>query len=236
MRFTYIDNTIQKFVINDLTINISHDEMVWAPSEYAKMFAHILYSIDINGLEICDVGTGSGILGILCALRGARVTALDLNPNAVSLTKTNAHLNNVNIQCLLSDGFSVFSHGKKKYFDLIVCNPPTLPKTNVNDNLKNAEQWNQNGEGRSVLDEVLYYGMNYLNSGGKLITCSSSEQHWKKTLEALKKWKKWNVLKKISFPMSNLYTPFINEWLRSGLIRKQGSVFLHDVHFIEAVF
>lgn len=47
-------------------------------------------------LAILDVGTGSGILALACALMGCRnITAIDTCPNAVEVTRENATINNV---------------------------------------------------------------------------------------------------------------------------------------------
>jgi len=48
-----------------------------------------------EGVEVFDIGTGSGILAVAAAKLGARVQAGDIDPLAVKIAKENARLNNV---------------------------------------------------------------------------------------------------------------------------------------------
>lgn len=53
-------------------------------------------SVDEGARAVLDVGTGSGILAIAAALLGAqRVTAIDIDPNAVRVARENAERNRV---------------------------------------------------------------------------------------------------------------------------------------------
>jgi tRNA (guanine37-N1)-methyltransferase len=46
---------------------------------------------------------GVGPFAILCAKKGAKVTAVELNPHAVDYLKKNAELNKVDVECVLGD-------------------------------------------------------------------------------------------------------------------------------------
>jgi SAM-dependent methyltransferase len=72
--------------------------------------------------RVLDVGTGSGIVGLLQAGEGRRVVALDVNPRAVAFATFNARLNG-------ADGFScrqrsIFDGVGDERFDLVLSNPP----------------------------------------------------------------------------------------------------------------
>jgi ribosomal protein L11 methyltransferase len=57
-----------------------------------------------SGARVLDVGTGSGILAIgACLLGAAHVTALDVDPLAVTATIENAHANDVSDRIAASD-------------------------------------------------------------------------------------------------------------------------------------
>ena len=57
-----------------------------------------------SGMRVLDVGTGSGILAIgACLLGASHVTALDLDPLAVSATRENAEANGVSERIAASD-------------------------------------------------------------------------------------------------------------------------------------
>jgi ribosomal protein L11 methyltransferase len=57
----------------------------------------LLDELDLAGTAVADVGCGSGILALAAAARGARVVAVDLDPDAVEVTVENAHHNGVEV-------------------------------------------------------------------------------------------------------------------------------------------
>jgi release factor glutamine methyltransferase len=71
---------------------------------------------------VLDMGTGSGINGILAASRGARVVAVDMNPRALEAARANAERNGVadRMEVRHSDVFSAVEGA----FDLIIFDPP----------------------------------------------------------------------------------------------------------------
>ena len=81
--------------------------------------------------HILDMCTGSGIIGISIAKEceekkmPVKVTCSDLSDHAISLTKENMELNGVKLEIVKSDLFEKF---KRKKFDVIVSNPPYIPK------------------------------------------------------------------------------------------------------------
>ena len=70
-----------------------------------------------------DMGTGCGIGAIFAARRGYRVTAVDVNPDAVRCCRINALLNRLenNIEAVEGDLFAPIA-GQR--FDLVLFNPP----------------------------------------------------------------------------------------------------------------
>ena len=77
---------------------------------------------------ICDIGTGSGALGISLAhyLPLARVFATDISPQALDTARDNATSLQVEVEFLEGDLLSPFLD-KENYFDLIVANLPYIP-------------------------------------------------------------------------------------------------------------
>jgi methylase of polypeptide subunit release factors len=229
-----IDDVLTYISIGKFDIRIQKNPNVWIPTEYAKHFLTILHDNNLKGIHVCDVGTGSGVLGILAALMGAEVVALDLNPDAICQAQINAAMNNVQMTCLLSDVFSALSIKKGRQFDIIICNPPTLPGT-TSQTRENAAQWNENGNGRTVLDMVLMNGCSFLSPGGKIIASSSSEQGWERTKALLKQYDTWRILKTITLQMDCLYEQFCQKWYKDGIIKRENGHFVHDIYFFEAV-
>lgn len=78
---------------------------------------------------VLDMGTGSGIIAIGAAQRGARVLACDIVPDAVAVARENvAHANlSSRVTVLQSDLFSAIPSGSK--FDRIIFNSPFWDRT-----------------------------------------------------------------------------------------------------------
>ncbi|MGH2537395.1 MAG: HemK2/MTQ2 family protein methyltransferase [Candidatus Promineifilaceae bacterium] len=72
---------------------------------------------------VLDLGTGSGAGAIFAARRGAAVTAVDINPEAVRCARLNALLNGLEgrIEAVQGD---LFAPVAGRCFDLILFNPP----------------------------------------------------------------------------------------------------------------
>jgi SAM-dependent methyltransferase len=82
----------------------------------------------LDGRRVLDVCAGSGVQGLICAARGAAsVTALELQPGTVDVSRFNAALNGltarVEVRC--SDLFGALRPHER--FDFFVCNPPFMP-------------------------------------------------------------------------------------------------------------
>jgi ribosomal protein L11 methyltransferase len=71
--------------------------------ETTSLIAEALAARSLEGVSVLDVGCGSGILGLVAlALGAARVRAIDVDPDAVAVTRENAERNGVG-PCLQSD-------------------------------------------------------------------------------------------------------------------------------------
>ena len=70
-----------------------------------------------------DMGCGSGVGGIFAAQRGYRVTAVDLNPEAVRCARINVLLNRLEDRIEVRQG-DLFAPVRGERFHLILFNPP----------------------------------------------------------------------------------------------------------------
>ena len=86
-----------------------------------KHFLDYLQKQDLSGLKFLELGSGSGIISLLAARKGAVVTASDINALAVQNTTDNALKNNLKVTAIESD---LFNNLKGIAFDYIVINPP----------------------------------------------------------------------------------------------------------------
>lgn len=75
------------------------------------------------GARALDLGTGSGVGSVFAARRGYRVTAVDVNPEAIRCVRLNALLNGMEERIEARHG-DLFAPVAGESFDLILFNPP----------------------------------------------------------------------------------------------------------------
>ncbi len=77
-----------------------------------------------DSLKVLDFGTGTGFLAITAALKGAKVIALDINPDAIKCAQFNVMNNKVEdkVECRLSNGFDKIDESER--FDIITAGIP----------------------------------------------------------------------------------------------------------------
>ena len=96
--------------------------MVYEPREDSYFLQE--WVAKLAGGHVLDMGTGSGILAMTALERGAKVTAVDIDEDAVSNFALMAGRQGIaNLVVKQSDLFSAV----RGHFDLIVFNPPYLP-------------------------------------------------------------------------------------------------------------
>ena len=90
----------------DLSLNKQKVRAIWQATSYAKFATCLETGLDdfISRLnihaehQVLDVACGSGNFALLAARRGATVTGLDFNPDALAVARTRAKEANVTIQ------------------------------------------------------------------------------------------------------------------------------------------
>jgi len=154
--------------------------MIYTPREDSFLLKkYVLFYA--QGKRVLDVGTGSGIQALAAKDSGAlKVLALDIDEEAVK--KVNA----LGIECIKSDLFEKI----KERFDLIVFNPPYLPKNKIED-LESARITSGGLKGDEIIIRFLKQSKKHLGENGKILIVLSSLTPRKRILELLKK-QKWN--------------------------------------------
>ncbi|MEG1723587.1 MAG: peptide chain release factor N(5)-glutamine methyltransferase [Bacteroidales bacterium] len=97
-----------------------------------------------TGLQVLDIGTGSGCIAVSLALRlpEAKVTAFDISDDALAIARENATLNNAQVNFRQTDILNYDPTPEKALFDIIVSNPPYVcesEKEEMTDNVLKYE-------------------------------------------------------------------------------------------------
>lgn len=107
-------------------INIRKCKGVYSPSDDTLLLAKAVLSYLQEGEHFLEIGVGTGLIAILAAKNGARVTGTDLEEKALDCTKKNAELNQVELNLKKSD---LFANIERK-FKIVAFNAPYLPASN----------------------------------------------------------------------------------------------------------
>ena len=94
-----------------------------------KLLLEFVEMLPLKDKTFLELGCGCGIISILAAQKGAKVTSTDINQIALDALQKNAAKNYVFLAILHSD---LFENLYGKSFDFIVINPPYYPKTPQN--------------------------------------------------------------------------------------------------------
>ena len=78
-----------------------------------------------------DVGTGSGCIAVTLArlIPESRITAVDISEKALSIARENARRLDAKVDFRQGDALGELFPGQREQFDLIVSNPPYIPRS-----------------------------------------------------------------------------------------------------------
>jgi len=128
------------------------------------------------GLQIADVGTGSGVLAICAALKipNVSITAIDVSRGALEVARRNAEAHDVSerIEFVESDLFAKVPASQK--FDFIVSNPPYITTAEMAELDRDVRDFEPHGaleagpRGTEVIERLLPQAAERLVAGGQL--------------------------------------------------------------------
>ena len=131
----------------------------------SRWLAKYVLPRSLNNKRFLDMGTGSGLVGLVAARNGARVLAVDHHSLAVQLAEINARRNNLaaRMQCRISDLFS--SIAPEEQFDVMAFD---LPPGSVS-----------GGSSSCLLTRFLVGARKHLHPGGSIIMIlAARRQAW----------------------------------------------------------
>jgi release factor glutamine methyltransferase len=154
---------------------------VYEPAEDSFLFAENL-RVEA-GARVLDMGTGSGILGVLAAKQASEVIAVDVNPYAIQSAKQNAKRNSCqsNMNFLQGDLFTPLTEEAK--FDLILFNSPYLPSEQGEDATWLGRAWAGGKTGRQVIDRFISQAPQHLEEKSEILLMQSNLANVEQTQE-----------------------------------------------------
>lgn len=130
-------------------IRIVAQEQVYEPGDDSFLLAAAVEKYAFG--KVLDMGTGSGIQGIVAAKKGLHVTFADVDDAAIECAKANAKANKIQGRFTRSD---LFENIDEK-FNTVIFNPPYLPSKGIT-GAKGADRALDGGKsGREVIDRFL---------------------------------------------------------------------------------
>ena len=145
--------------------DIKERDDVYPPSDDSIL---LIESLNVSpGERVLEIGCGSGIVSIHCALNGAEVSCGDINPKAVALARRNAEANGARLDVRETDIYSAFP----ERYDTVIFNLPYLP---VEEEGLLAKAWSGGEDGMGPLPELLEKAPDHLLPGGRVIVVVSS--------------------------------------------------------------
>ncbi len=150
--------------------------------------------------KICEVGIGSGCIAvsILHSVKTANAIGLDISEKALGIAKKNAESHQVleRLKLRISD---VFENLPGEKFDLIVSNPPYIPRDDVRTLQAEVRDFEpltaltDGGDGLAIIEKIIADAPKFLKSGGFLVMEIGINQE--RDVEAMFDVKIWRELK-----------------------------------------
>jgi release factor glutamine methyltransferase len=147
-------------------------ENVYEPAEDSFLFPE---NLNVKaGARVLDMGTGTGLLGVLAAKQASEVVAVDVNPCAIRCAKQNAMRNGVDSKMAFLQGDLFASLAQTANFDLILFNSPYLPSEQGEEAEWLGRAWAGGVTGREVIDRFISQAPKHLAVAGAVLLLQST--------------------------------------------------------------
>jgi methylase of polypeptide subunit release factors len=199
---------VQSYQIGRHRVAIACRGTVLPPTPYTLFLAE--HIPEMPGRTVVDVGTGSGILGIVARLQGAaRVYVLDINPEAVAVALENAARNAVQAGFIpLPTGQTMLPLPAGTSIDVVLCNPAQLPQP---ESAQADDPFYAGRDGRQMIEGVIRETPRWLSPTGELLLIHNSLTDFPASMRLMESL---GLEPRVLAERSLEFRPFINrEWL-----------------------
>jgi len=152
---------------------------MYLPREDTFLMNKALSGMSLKGKKVLEVGCGNCYNSFYCAEQGAKVFALDIDQEALDISKNEAEKKNLKISFINSN---MFSSLKEKNFDLIFFNPPYLISDEIEDIALDGLE-----KGRYFIDLFLLEFDKFLKPNGTALLLHTDYNDLEETKKKLEK-------------------------------------------------
>jgi release factor glutamine methyltransferase len=212
------------YSIKGYNIELQLEPEVFCPSEHGTRVGE--YIAIKKGDTVLDMGTGTGILGIIAAKKGGVVDVSDNSKQAVNLAMKNAKLNDVKLEGYIGEYFCT----EKPKYDYIIANlPQEIIPTNYAKQIGYLEKTISGGpKGNKHLLTFLKQAHNHMHDDSRALIAVYSVSDYIATLQNIKKLYSPKLLEVITSPAKDFvqdniswYLPMIQKG-EVGLFQRDG--------------
>ncbi len=226
-----------KYQIQNQNIELDLDDNVFSPSPHGS--AALGSVIKVNpGETVFDIGTGTGLLAILAAKLGGKVTAVDIVSDAINLTLKNAKKNNISLSVKTG---SLFASVEGNIYDVIIAN---VPQEHLSPNILNSLPpkkvigMNGGNKGNEILLKILHSAPAFMHKESRLYVVVYSMSDFRTSLR--------KITQKYNAKLLNYYAGPVKDFVYSDIqyyelqtkkgdidIYKQGNEYWADLFVFE---
>ena len=138
----------------NIIINLDVPEGVWNPTPHGMHLGNIILTLNLNGKDVLELGSGSGNHTILISQqKPKKLTVTEINQDILNNTRHNLLKNNINlpVEYLVADWTNI----NRDPFDVLITNPPFV---------KSGKRYY-----RYFIDTLINDAHKLIKKGGKLI-------------------------------------------------------------------
>lgn len=158
---------------------------VFRPLSDSRLLADAVATRSGPDTTVLDLCTGSGIIALAAASRGAEVDAVDVSRRAVATVRLNARRLRRPIQAHRG---RLFEPVIGRRFDLIAANPPYVPSRSIRLPTRGRTRaWAAGPDGRVILDRICAGVATHLEPGGEVLLVHSSLVDERATIDRLQR-------------------------------------------------